>query len=268
MPRITVNGADLYYEEHGTGEETIVFGHSLLFNCRMFDAQVELLQDRYRCVLFDFRGQGQSEVTDDGYDLDTLAEDAAELIEKLGNPPCHFLGFSMGGMVGQRLAIRRPDLLRSLILVDTSADVEDPANERKAKVLSFLTRWFGPRLVVGQVMPLFFGQDFLKDPERQDQVAEWRGHVVANDRIGVTRAVRGVIRREAVAGELDKIQLPTLILVGEEDATTPPQKSRRMHAAIAGSQLVPIPRAGHMSPVEEPEAVNAALETFLASLSS
>lgn len=266
MPRIAVNGADLYYEEHGRGPQTIIFTHSMLFSCRMFDAQVVALKDRYRCLSFDFRGQGQSEITADGYDLDTLTEDTAAIIEAAGNPPVHFLGFSMGGMVGLRLAIRRPELLRSLTLVDTSAEVDEPKLRRKARLLVFFTRCFGPRAVTWQVMPLFFGEDFLEDPHRQDQVAEWRGHFVANDRVGVTRAVSGVITREPVASELDRIQLPTLILIGEEDVLTTLAKARRMQAAIKGAKLVLIPRSGHMTPVEEPEAVNAALESFLASI--
>ena len=268
MPKIAVNGAELYYEEHGSGQETIVFAHSMLFNCRMFDAQVEALKDRYRCLLYDFRGQGQSAITADGYDLDTLYEDAAELIEKLGDPPVHFLGFSMGGMVGLRLAIRRPELLRSLMLLNTSADPEGPENMRQAKMLRWATRWLGPRMTVGQVMQFFFSEDFRNDPDRQDQLAEWRGHFMANDRVGVSRAVQGVLEREGVAGELDKIQLPTLIISGENDVATTPDKSDRMQAGIAGSSLVQIPRSGHMTPVEEPEAVNEALETFLARVES
>ena len=90
MPFITVNNAHIYYEEHGQGEETIVFGHSMLFNLRMFDDQVEVLKSDYRCVLFDFRGQGKSEVTKDGYELDNLAVDIAELIKSLNCSPCHF----------------------------------------------------------------------------------------------------------------------------------------------------------------------------------
>lgn len=266
MPKITANGSELYYEEQGSGAQTIVFAHSMLFSCRMFDAQVEALKDRYRCLSFDFRGQGRSEVTEDGYDLETLYQDTIEVIESLGNPPVHFLGFSMGGMVGLRLAIRRPELLRSLILVDTTAELEEPDMRRKAKLLNFVTRCLGPRATVGQVMPLFFSDSFLKDPARQDQVEEWRGHFVANDRIGVTRAVKGVISRQAVAAELHKIDLPTLILNGEEDLATTMEKSLKMHDAINGSLLVTIPRSGHMTPVEEPAAVNAALEEFLAGL--
>jgi 3-oxoadipate enol-lactonase len=124
MPIIRVNGAALYYEEHGAGPETIVLAHGLLWSCRMFDAQVALLKEHYRCVAFDFRGQGQSEVTRSGYDMETLYEDAVALIEQLGCAPCHFLGLSMGGFIGLRLAARHPELLRSLILLETSADPE------------------------------------------------------------------------------------------------------------------------------------------------
>ena len=88
MPRLCVNGATIHYEEHGTGPETIVFAHGLLWSVRMFDRQVDALKDRYRCITFDFRGQGQSEVTATGYDMDTLAADAAALIESLRCAPC------------------------------------------------------------------------------------------------------------------------------------------------------------------------------------
>src|SRR5215813_1651763 len=103
MPKMRVNGAELYYEDVGSGPQAIVFAHGLLWSCRMFDAEVALLKDRYRCVSFDFRGQGQTEVTKDGYDMDTLYEDAAALIGALNLAPCHFAGLSMGGFIGMRL---------------------------------------------------------------------------------------------------------------------------------------------------------------------
>ncbi|HSA48049.1 MAG TPA: alpha/beta hydrolase, partial [Candidatus Competibacteraceae bacterium] len=92
MPYLTLNGVRLYYEERGTGPETIVFAHGLLWSGRMFDQQVAALQERFRCITFDFRGQGQSQVTASGYDMDTLTEDAAALMAALGCAPCHFVG--------------------------------------------------------------------------------------------------------------------------------------------------------------------------------
>ena len=263
MPKLTVNNAKLHFEEHGAGPETIVLAHGLLWSGRMFDDQVNALKDRYRCITFDFRGQGQSEITESGYDIDTHGEDAAALIEALQCAPCHFLGLSMGGFVGMRLAIRRPGLLKSLMLVETSADPEPEENIGRYRLLNFVARWFGLRLVADRVMPIMFGAKFLRDPGRREQRHEWRERMIANHRVGITRAVNGVIDRAGVHDQLDGITTPTLIIVGDQDVATVPAKAERMHARIRGSRLVVIPGAGHTSTVEEPRAVNAALEEFL-----
>jgi pimeloyl-ACP methyl ester carboxylesterase len=261
-----VNGATLYYEDQGSGPETIVFAHGLLWSCRMFDAQIASLKDRYRCIAFDFRGQGRSEVTRGGYDMETLTEDAAALIEGLGVQPCHFAGLSMGGFVGMRLAVRFPELLRSLILLETSADPEPQENAPKYRQLSLAARWLGPRVVVNQVMPVMFGRTFLEEPTREEERRLWRERLAANHRVGVSRATIGVLARRSIYDELDRIDLPTLIIVGNEDVATKPDRSRRIREAIKGARLVLIPNAGHSSTIEEPEAVNAAIEQFLSSL--
>ncbi len=267
MPTLTVNGATLHYTDEGGGPETIVFSHGLLFSGAMFEAQVAGFKDRYRCITFDHRGQGGSEVTASGYDMDTLTEDAAALIEALDAGPCHFAGLSMGGFVGMRLAIRRPELLKSLVLIETTADPEPPENVPRYKTLNFVARWFGLGLVINKVMPIMFSQSFLNDPSREADKRKWRSLILSNHRIGITRAVRGVTDRQGVYEQLGKIGLPTLIIVGEEDTATVPEKSDRMHAAIKGSELIRVPRAGHSSTVEEPAAVNEALENFLGRLS-
>jgi pimeloyl-ACP methyl ester carboxylesterase len=264
MPTLQVNGAELFYDERGSGPETVVFAHGLLFDGRMFDAQVAALSGRFRCLTFDFRGQGRSAVTPDGYDMDTLAEDAAALIEALGAAPCHFVGLSMGGFVGLRLASRRPELLRSLAVLDSSADPEPADNLPRYRLLNTIARWLGLRVVAGRVMPIVFGRSFLRDPGRREVRELWRQRIVSRDRRGITRAVRGVIYRDGVRDELPGIRVPTLILVGEEDLATPRERSERMRVAIPGAELVVVPRAGHSSPIENPEAVSAALEELLA----
>jgi len=266
MAKLTVNGAEIYFEEHGAGPETIVFAHGVLFSGRMFDDQVNALKDRYRCLTFDFRGQGQSEVTESGYDLDTLAEDAAALIDALQCAPCHFVGLSMGGFVGLRLAIRVPHLLKSLILLETSPDPEPKEDIRRYRLLAFVARWFGTRVVVDRVMPIMFGEEFLSDPTRAKEKEQWRQRIMANDRMGITRVVKGVTSRAGAYDQLDRITIPTLIVVGEQDAVYGPANAGRMRARIRGSKLVVIPWAGHSSTIEEPAAVNAALEEFLGSL--
>ncbi|HET7460813.1 MAG TPA: alpha/beta fold hydrolase, partial [Longimicrobium sp.] len=248
MPTLRVNGANLWYQEHGAGPETIVFAHGLLWDGRMFDAQVAALEGRYRCITFDFRGQGQSEVTPGGYDMDTLSDDAAALIEALGAAPCHFVGLSMGGFIGMRLAARRPQLIRSLVLMETSADPEPAENAPKYRAMGMVGRIFGRLgfgLVSGRVMRIMFGRKFLEDPARAAERAMWRERLMSNDKVGITRALQGVIDRKPVHEELGRIACPTLVMVGDQDVATVPAKAERIHAAIPGSRLVVIPGAGH-----------------------
>ncbi len=263
MTYITVNGARIFYECQGDGPETIVFSHGLLWSGSMFHNQIEALKDRYRCIAFDFRGQGQSEVTPSGYDMETLYADAVRLIETLDCAPCHFAGLSMGGFIALRLGIRRPDLLRSLILMETSADPEEKESARSYRMLSLVGRWIGLRLVADRAMGVMFGQKFLKDAGRAMLKQEWKERLVSNHRIGITRALAGVITRESVADQIDQITVPTLIIVGDQDVATVPAKAEKMHAGIPNSKLVIIPGAGHTSTVEEPEAVTAAMLDFL-----
>ena len=266
MPFRQINGAKLHYEVSGDGPETIVFSHGLLMSGAMFADQVAALAPGYRCICYDHRGQGRSEITDRGYDMDSLASDAAGLIEALDASPCHFVGLSMGGFVGMRLALSRPELLRSLVLMDTSADPEP--NRKPYRRLAFVGRWLGFRPVVDRVMNIMFGRTFLDDPAKAASREHWRRHLLALDRRGTYRAAHGVIDREGVYDRLGQIATPTLILVGEEDVATVPEKSERLRDAITGAQLVRIPGAGHSSSIEQPERVTEAILGFLESLPS
>ena len=155
-----INGVSLSYEVYGNGSETKFFAHGLLWNRHIFDSQIDELKDRCRCIAFDFRGQGQSAVTDSGYDMDTLAEDVFELIRSFKCTSCHFVGLSMGGIVGMRLAIKHPDLIKSLVLIGTSANLEPGENIGRYKRLNFIARWFGLKPVASQVMSIMFGHKF------------------------------------------------------------------------------------------------------------
>ena len=108
MPTIKVNDVDIYYEDsapNNTQKPVIVFAHGLLWSSQMYDKQVEYFQTDYRCIAFDFRGQGQSQITKSGYDMETLTEDTLGLLDALGIDKCHFVGLSMGGFVAQRIAL-------------------------------------------------------------------------------------------------------------------------------------------------------------------
>lgn len=263
MPYQTINGAKYYYEEHGYGNETIVFSHGLLWSGEMFVHQVKALKERYRVITYDHRGQGRTEVTANSYDMDTLTEDARELIVTLEANPCHFVGLSMGGFVGQRLAIRHPELLKSLVLIETSADTEPPDNIPRYKLLGWIARYVSLKLVSGRVMPIMFGKTFMRDPSRSFERREWQKRMESNDKVGIYRALQGVIERDSVYEQLGAISLPTLVIIGEEDVAIVPEKAKRIHEAIPTSELVMIPAAGHTSSIEQPQKVTEAIQDFL-----
>lgn len=262
MPDIQVRGARLSYLERGRGSP-VVFSHGYLWSGRMFDAQVAALESRFRCIAFDHRGQGQSEVTESGYSMDELTEDALELIQSLGAGPCHFVGLSMGGFVGMRLAARHPELIRSLSLLETSAGPEPLLNVVRYRALGAVVKATGIRPVAGAVMRAMFGRKFLTDSSRSALRAEQKRLLLGNSLQGMLNALRGIMERPGIEGELSSIRCPTLVIVGDQDVATVPAKAQRIHALIAGSRLVVLPGAGHTSTVEEPELVNATLIPFI-----
>jgi pimeloyl-ACP methyl ester carboxylesterase len=261
---LAVNGTSLWVEDTGGTGTPVLLAHGLLMNCRLFDAQVAALRDRYRCISWDHRGQGQSAPgTGRAISIDQVTDDAVALMQALQLPAVHVVGLSMGGFMGMRLAARYPGLVRSLTLLDTSAEPEPAGNVPRYRLLNLVARWVGVRWVVGQVMPILFGRTFLSDPARAAERARWRARVAGNRR-GIYRAVNGVIERDGVEHELARITCPTLVLVGEEDVATVPAKSERIRDGIAGAELRRIPQAGHSASVEQPAAVTAAIADFLA----
>jgi pimeloyl-ACP methyl ester carboxylesterase len=264
MPDVCVNGVRFHYTEMGDGPQAVVFSHSYLASSEHFLPQMEALAHRYRCIAYDHRGHGQSEVTRDGYEMERLYADAVGVIEALGCAPCHFVGLSTGGFIGLRLGIRRPDLVRSLVLMDTSADEEPPGAARQYRLLAHVVRWLGWRPVIPIVMRKMFARKFRTDPARRPEADAWRARFMAVDRTAGPRFGVGIFSRAGVRSELDRIKVPTLVMVGEQDIATPPSRARRIVEGIEGAELVVIPDAGHLCTIEEPEAVNAAIERFLA----
>jgi 3-oxoadipate enol-lactonase len=263
MPSLQLSGARLHVEDTGGPGPAAVFSHGLLWSTSMWRFQVEAFRASYRCIAWDHRGQGKSEVTAAGYDMDTLARDAAELIEKLAAAPVHFVGLSMGGFVGMRLAARRPELVRTLALIETAADREPLLNIPRYKAMTAATRLFGVGLFAPAVMKIMFAKPFLQDPARARLRAELEDELRGNDPAGLRRAVDGVIFRKPVAvEELNRIRCPTAVISGELDSAVVPARSRALQQHIPGSRFVTIPRAGHSSSLEEPQAINAALRAL------
>jgi 3-oxoadipate enol-lactonase len=168
MPNIEISGVSVHCEMQGEGAETIVFAHGLLWSGKMFEAQMASLKPRYRCISFDFRGQGQTAVTRSGYDTETLFADTVGIIEKLNAGPCHFVGVSMGGFIGLCMALRRPELIISLALFATSTYAETENKRKRYCTLTLMARIFGLRMVADKVMPVMFGKSFINDPLRAE----------------------------------------------------------------------------------------------------
>ncbi|MGE0402640.1 MAG: alpha/beta fold hydrolase [Kofleriaceae bacterium] len=269
MPNIEVNGTTLYYVDTGPGStgETIAFSHGLLWGTELFEPQIAALKSRYRCIAWDHRGQGQSAADPhrECIGMELVWQDAVALLEALETGPVHFCGLSMGGFVAMRMAARRPDLVKTLMLLETSSEPEPVENLGKYRTLTKVVRALGTTLsrpiMRSRVVPIMVGKTILADASRKAELERFTQ--IMSRRGDIWRAVNGVIDRAGIHAELRRVTVPTLVVVGEEDVATVPAKAEKIAGAIAGSRLVRIPRAGHSSSLEEPALVTAALDEFL-----
>lgn len=266
MGRVDVGDVELEVREMGSGPETVVLSHSFLVDHRQFDAQIEALSDQYRVVAYDHRDHGASDRASATYDLERLVRDAEAVIDATHAGPCHFVGLSTGGFVGMRLALRSPELLRSLTLMDTSGQAEPWPARVKYQVLLAIFGAVGTGPVIGSAMRSMFSPGFLRDPDRQDEVATWRSRIAANDPQAMIRFGRAIFARDDVLTPLGTVRMPTLVMVGEQDRSLPVARARALAAAIPDARLEVIPHAGHLSSIEQPQRVNNVLRSFLTDL--
>lgn len=267
MPLLSVNGVEVNITDTGAppgrpDAPVLVLGHGLLFSTTMWRDQVAALRSTYRCVAVDWRGQGASPPAAD-YSMDTLYADLVGVIEHLDAGPVHYAGLSMGGFVGQRLAARRPDLVRSLTLIDSSAGPEDPDKVARYRLLATIYGLVGLRPLRGRVAPIMFSEAFLRTPEGERVVATWTSELRRQERRAVKGAIHGVTDRPPVLDELGAVTAPTLVVVGSADVATPVAKAEAIAAAIPGARLEVIPGVGHVSTLEAPTAVTALMQDFL-----
>jgi pimeloyl-ACP methyl ester carboxylesterase len=266
MPRLVVRTTTYGFDDVGTGP-LVVFGHGLSCDRALFADQVAALRTRVRCVALDWPGHGHETTFDpSGWSLDDLAADTAELIVRLGGGPAVLVGLSQGAMVFMRVALEHPELVRALVLADTTARVEPP--ERAAAITDNLLRLRSvsaaerEEMIRTAAIPAFFGEPWRRDhPELVDQEVRRR---VGHDRVGYELAVRAVVDREPIPLErLVHLRIPTLVIVGELDTLTPPDHARELADTIPGACLAVVPRAAHHTPIEAPGAVTGAIESFL-----
>ncbi len=268
MPTFIRDGATVHYTDTGApsnkpGAATVFFGHGLLFSAWMFHHQIAALRDQFRCVAIDWRGQGGSPASQRGYDMDSLAEDASALIGLLGVAPVHYVGLSMGGFVGMRIAARHGELLRSLTLLDTSAGPEAPANARRYKLMACIYRLTGISPLRATVARLMFGPSFRADLSGRQVIDEWEQRLRRCRRSGISKAVLAVADRVPVSDEITAVDVPTLVIVGADDAAIPPREARGIAECIPGARLDLVPDCGHSSTLEQPDKITELIREFL-----
>jgi 3-oxoadipate enol-lactonase len=267
MSTIEVNGTVVHYVDEGPRDApALLFSPSMFFDHRMFAAQAAAFADRYRTVRYDLRGQGESQRHPRALlDMDTQTQDAAALIEALGLRDVTFVGNSMGGFIGLRLAARRPELLRSAVVMGTSADVEEQAEGMDALAAAVLEHGMEP--VLDGVLYFMLGDTTLNDPSRAQLLADTRA-LLASRTPEYADAAWHIAHRPGILDELQDIHIPLTVVAGTEDHTYPPAKSEQIVAGVPHAELVVMERTGHVHALESPDAVNAVLEAHLAALTA
>ena len=258
--KINANGIDINYELTGREAAPVVMlSHSLASSMVMWNPQLASLEPHFKVLRYDMRGHGGSTAPDGAYTLELLADDAVALLDALRIDTVHFVGLSIGGMIGQGIALNHADRLKSLTLCDTSAVMPDEAQPTlKARIAA--ARQSGMADQVDGTLERWFTPEYLRanSPEVEMIRQQIRATPLAGY-IGCSEALRGLNYLE----RLPEITLATLIMVGEEDPGTPVAVAEAIHERIAGSVLVVLPAARHLSNIEQAEAFNQALMNFL-----
>ena len=257
---IKANGIRIHYELSGKRDApVVVLSHSLGSSLAMWDPQMGSLEAHFQVLRYDIRGHGGSDAPKGVYTLEMLGEDAMGLLGALGIDKVHFVGLSMGGMIGQSLALNHPHRLRSLALCDAAAVVSEEAQPVWQERID-MAREKGVVALLESTMERWFTLSFLNGKSRM--LALIRKEFLATPvegYIGCMEAIRKLNYLDRLSG----IKTPTLIMVGEDDPGTPVAASEAMRNRIPNSRLVVLPSCRHLSNVEQPEAFNANLLEFL-----
>lgn len=257
MEFMRANGVVLHYEDTGGGKPALVFANSLGTDFRIWDAVAEILGQSYRLIRYDKRGHGLSEAPAAPYAMADHVGDLAALLEALGVETAAVVGLSVGGVIAQGLAAKRPDLVAALVLCDTAHRIgtTESWNARIAAVSKD-----GLESIADNVMKLWFTPAF-RDPGNA-RFAGCRNMLVRtplDGYLGTCAALRDSDLTESTRA----LKVPVLCIVGEQDGSTPPDLVRSMSDLIRNSQLRIIPDAGHIPCVEQPQAVADLIGLFL-----
>jgi 3-oxoadipate enol-lactonase len=254
---IDTGAVELFVQQAGVGDPLILI-HGLGMSSALWINQMPAFSRRFHTVAVDLRGFGRSSRPDrpGDYAIDTLAEDIAALIDRLGLEGCHVLGTSMGGFIGQALALAHPDLCRSLILCHTAPRMSIPPD-----VLALRVEALGN-------MPLEEYAEIVVEQacstNASQELRAWVAALIArNDKRAYTQVMTEGLRDFDVSTDLGEIRIPTLVITGEHDKVLPREGGHELARLIPGAMLVEIGGVGHLGYAERPAEFNEAVLSFL-----
>ncbi len=251
----------LHHRDSGQGSP-IVLLHAFPLSSAMWLAQREALSSSYRVITPDLRGFGGTDLGHDDPSLDRSADDVAELLDDLGLDRVVLGGLSMGGYVAMAFLRRHADRVAALVLADTKAAADPPAaRDNRERIAAAVLGETGTKILVDEVLPTLIGRTTVD--ERPLVLGRVRGLVQAAPTAAVAWAQRAMAARPDSFDVLAAVQVPSLVLVGEEDQLSTVDDAKAMVEALPDARLVVLPRAGHLTAVEEPEGFTTAVEDFV-----
>ena len=264
MPTAKLGDATIHYREAGSGERVLLLLHAFPLHSGMWEAQLATFSKAgWRVIAPDARGFGKSSVAPDALGMDVIAGDAAALLDSLGVKRAVIGGLSMGGYAALEMWRRRKDLFRALLLADTKATADNAEGAAGRETFAKNAVANGIAWVAAELAPK------LQRAERT-AAADLAIRTMIAEAVpaAVAAGSRGLARRADSLATLGTIDVPVRIVVGAEDKITPPVDAKKMNEGIRGSTLVEIPKAGHLSNLEDPAAFAEAVVPWLASLQS
>jgi pimeloyl-ACP methyl ester carboxylesterase len=255
-----VNGIAVY--EHGDRTKTpIIFIHGFPYNSTMWSQQIKRLKENYYCIAYDVRGLGETPSGDGQFTMEMFVDDLFSIMDSLDLDRPIIAGFSMGGYITLRAVEREPDRFRAIILCDTKAEADDDAGRiKRAGAITAIDKEGIEEFASGFVAMTFSDDAPQRISEAYNATLE---QAQKESPIGVKGCLLAMAARTDTSSVLDTVQVPTLLLVGEQDTITPPEVMQTMHDKIKDSEIVTIPGAGHMTTIENPEVVTQSIEEFL-----
>lgn len=243
----TRDGCRLAWRRDGTsGGAPLLFCNSIGTGLELWDAQIMALRDDFDIVRFDTRGHGRSDAPGGDYDLTTLAQDAAQVLDAAGFDRANICGISLGGITAMRLALDRPDRVHRLVLADTAARIGSTQSweQRRESVLTL-----GMAAIADAAIERFFSAEFRE--HRPETVTRFREALLTTSAAGYAGCC-AALRDADLTAEVNRIAAPTLVIAGLQDISTTPDQLRDLAGAITGGQLAELD-AAHLSNVELPE---------------